>query len=100
MKITVQEFEGELPENEPYTIIETWDELDPDVIRRYLVVGLEPSSSLTALNDALADYISGGAAEGDGWQLVQEGQVGPFRIGICRTDRGHLGRIVVNVAQP
>lgn len=99
MKITVHEFDGELPENEPFTIIETWDELDPDVIRRYVIVGIAPTAPLAQLNDALGRFISDGAEEGDGWQLVEEGQVGPLRIGICRTDRGHLGRIVVNLEE-
>src|SRR5205823_5315067 len=66
MKITVHPFDGETPSSEPYTIIETWDELDPDVIRRYLVVGLVPTSPLAQLNAALGQYISDGADEGDG----------------------------------
>lgn len=79
MKITVHRFDSELPHSEPYTVIETWDELDPDVLRRYLMVGLTPTAPLTDLNDTLGPHISNDAEEGDGGQLAAQGGAGTAR---------------------
>lgn len=62
------------------------------------MLGLARTAPLADLNGAISRYMTADN-EGDGFEVAEEGRVGPLRIVICRSDRNHLSRVIVNLGE-